>query len=85
MTLFKDAGTVFLTIGAASGHSLPISLVEEISASGGCERGTHFNECLKQLIDLGLIARCGEQVWVPLPNSIPTKLLRSDVEGRLVK
>lgn len=85
MTLYKDSATVFTVIGAASGCSLPISLVEEISASGGCDRGDHFQECLRQLIDLGLVARCGDQVWIPLPNSKPIKMSISDIDREIRK
>jgi hypothetical protein len=81
--LYTDAAIVFMTIGSAAGCSLPVDLVEEIAASGGCERGDFFQKCLGQLIELGLVARCGDQVWIPIPRSKPVKLLRSEIEHEL--
>jgi hypothetical protein len=30
-----------------------------------------------------LVARCGDEVWLPIPGRIPAKLLRREVEHEL--
>ena len=55
MQLEKDTATLLMLIVAAGWRGLSKKSIETGAALGGVELGAHFDKCLLQLADIGLI------------------------------